>query len=193
MDHLDPKYIPPSDLKGGVPSWYESWDSFHKYMQDKYEIAKSCELPEKPVIAETGFRLGYSAHSFLSAWPDAAKYYAYDIEPCVFGITAVQGRFPNTKLQLFVGNSYFVKNTPGPVDFFHVDGAHCFAGCSHDLLLALKAVKPGGYILVDDYKLSARHCRVKRAVDTFINNEKTRLASIQYFDTWRGDFLFRKA
>lgn len=191
---LDPKYIPASDLDGNkVPIWYGKWATFHKYMQDKHDICKTCELPDKPVLAETGFRIGYGAHSFLTAQPSTVRYYAYDIDPCEFGLSAVREAFPNTDTQLLLGNSYFVQTTLEPIDFFHVDVAHCFNGCMHDLELALKSVRPGGYILVDDYKLRGKHSKVKKAVDVFMAREKDKFSSIQYFDTWRGDYLFRKA
>ena len=194
MTQLDPKYIPAADLdKNGVPTWHGNWETFHKYYKDKNYICKTCELPDKAVLAETGFRIGYGAHAFLEAQPLAAKYLAYDLDQCEFGVSALKSRFSKVDVQLFVGNSMQVEELPEPVDFFHVDGAHCYNGCMHDLILALKSLKSGGYLLIDDYKLNIRSCKVRKAVDDFLAMRRGEFSFVQYFDTWRGDYLMRKA
>jgi len=52
----------------------------------------------------------------------------------------------------------------GYVDWVYIDGLHTFEGCLFDLQNALNIVKPGGWILGDDY---GNKPGVKKAVDAF--------------------------
>lgn len=52
-------------------------------------------------------------------------------------------------------------------DWIYVDGDHSFEGCYYDLHQAWKIVRPGGFLIGDDY---TNKDAVKKAVDTFLED-----------------------
>jgi len=62
-------------------------------------------------------------------------------------------------------------------DVIYIDGDHSYQGVKRDLQLALKKVRPGGFICGHDYEMNmvrAKSCYdfgVKRAVDEFCKAE----------------------
>ena len=74
-----------------------------------------------------------------------------------------------------LSNEWFEKYSDVELDWIYVDGDHSYEGCLSDLENSLKAVKPGGLILGDDYgwpdsKLNKPG--VTKAVNEFINKHK---------------------
>lgn len=69
-------------------------------------------------------------------------------------------------------NDYFPKKNQ-TLDWIYVDGDHSYEGCLKDLENALKVVRPGGFILGDDFGWeNAKWSKpgVTKAVKEFINN-----------------------
>lgn len=166
---------------------------FYDYYQTKYAIAARCR-PTR--ICEIGVRYGYSAWSFLCAAPDAS-YTGIDLQQGTHGgakgvntfaaVEALLARdYPDATVELIEANSQAVVSLGGRYDFIHVDGDHSEPGCRYDLELALKALTPGGAILVDDYDYIDG---VHRAVDAFYAERADEFAAREYIPSLRGDIL----
>ena len=169
---------------------------FYRCAREKYEIA--CRL--KPnVIVEIGVRLGYSAHAFLSASPNAV-YHGIDVWGGGHGGTQIAGKdyvfemltrnFPNAVVVL---HSCDTQTMPWPVvplaDLFHVDGDHTTHGALHDMRGASELNVRGGSMLVDDYDHLGE---VRNAVEIFKQEfiGKYGYEKSEYVPTFRGDVLF---
>ena len=74
-----------------------------------------------------------------------------------------------------LSNEWFEKYSDVELDWIYVDGDHSYEGCLSDLENSLKAVKPGGLILGDDYGWTNSKWNkpgVTKAVNEFINKHK---------------------
>jgi hypothetical protein len=170
------------------------YHGIYGYCRCKYEIAKRIQ---PKVIVEIGVRLGYSAHAFLSAVPDAV-YHGLDVWGGEHGGTNVAGAdYVQSMLERHFREAEVVLHTcdtqtmvwpilPFP-DLFHVDGDHTTEGALRDLQNAYELIAPGKAILVDDYDFIPD---VKIAVEKF----KT-MVNLQYSEhipSFRGDVLLIK-
>jgi len=133
----------------------------------KAAIAQSIQ-PSR--IFEIGIRAGYSAAAFLYANP-SATYVGMDMNQSIRGLAPWGGRknfmrhaedvlkirYPEATVETFEMNSLSSEarelvESMEPFDLVHVDGDHSESGCLSDLYLARDVVKPGGFILADDFK-----------------------------------------
>jgi predicted O-methyltransferase YrrM len=168
---------------------------FYQYYNVKFQIANFTK-PKR--IAEIGVRYGYSAYAFLSAVPDAS-YTGYDLLGGGHGGVAVDtfghvrkilGRdFPNAQVALIHADSQKLESLDGCFDFVHVDGNHSAAGCLHDCRLAIEALAPGGYILVDDYVYISG---VNDAVHKFIDEQNGSIERSFPYPSLRGEYVIQK-
>jgi len=72
-------------------------------------------------------------------------------------------------------DDWFEKYSDVELDWIYIDGDHSYEGCFKDLENSLKIVKPGGFILGDDYGWpSAKWSKpgVTQAVNEFINKHE---------------------
>tara|TARA_B100000214_G_scaffold366340_1_gene335159 strand:- start:49 stop:657 length:609 start_codon:yes stop_codon:yes gene_type:complete len=82
---------------------------------------------------------------------------------------------PEVKICRMTSDKFFEEYLPTKdtkLDWIYVDGDHSYEGCLRDLENAIKVVKPGGFILGDDYGWpEAKWFKpgVTKAVDEFIN------------------------
>jgi hypothetical protein len=182
------KVVAPGDEKFGEPKFYQ-------YYNAKFQIANFIK-PHR--IAEIGVRYGYSAYAFLSAVPEAS-YTGYDLVGGGHGGVAVDtfehvrkilGRdFPRAQVALIHADSQKLESLDGLFDFVHVDGNHSEAGCLHDCRLAIEALAPGGYILVDDYEYIAG---VKAAVGEFLGEQNGAIERSFPYPSLRGEYVIQK-
>jgi hypothetical protein len=135
--------------------------SFYNYYKEKFDFCTDAKLPDAPNIVEIGVRYGYSAFSFLSAYPDA-NYLGIDMingghggirEKDTFPRVreVLKKNFPDANITLTHKNTFELDEIDGEFDFCHVDGNHRRANCFHDLEICFAACKSGGTILIDDY------------------------------------------
>lgn len=146
------------------------------------------------VIAEMGVRFGYSLKAVIDG--SGLPYYAVEI----LGVDDERdGRETLGVFQKY----FFDKGTrrltllrtdtqklttlgmKNPADLVHVDAWHTEAGCYHECELAYDAVRPGGFILVDD---AVGGGAVRAGADRFCRHQG--LASV-YFPTLRGLLAIR--
>lgn len=74
-----------------------------------------------------------------------------------------------------LSDEWFEKYSDVKLDWIYIDGDHSYEGCLSDLENALKVVKPGGFILGDDYGWpTARWNKpgVTKAVNEFTSKHK---------------------
>lgn len=131
--------------------WEISAEWRREYVAIKYAISYVLK-PKR--ICEIGVYSGISALCFLGASPKADY----------VGIDNLSGRMaadmvPKTqetldrlgyKNDIIITNSQEMKELPGTFDLIHVDGDHSLDGTLHDVTMAWKALRPRGYLLVDN-------------------------------------------
>jgi predicted O-methyltransferase YrrM len=130
--------------------------------------------PEVRIILETGFHVGLSAAIMMEARPDISVtsfdifWFDYTRKAKLLLDIAYPGR--NT---LVAGNSintlptFFTQNTYSP-DLVFIDGGHEHPIPYIDLYYILRHVKPGTYIMIDDYCMEHGQQGVIGAVNRFI-------------------------
>lgn len=178
---------------GDLPQYLRQ--DFYEYYQGKFEIAQASHPAS---ICEIGVRYGYSAHAFLCAAPHAS-FTGFDILAGTHGgvpedtfdyvYPMLKNHFPDAKVTLFHKDTRQLDTLASSFDFIHIDGNHSEMACWHDLLLAERACKKGGTILVDDYNYIAG---VRRAADQFWNDKRDRFQSRQIRPSLRGELILVK-
>ena len=195
---FDPTIICPEDPTA-TPERIEGYKSHYA---TKYLI---CKLLNPKTIVEIGVRAGYSCWAFFQACPEATIY-GFDNNCGEHGGKGgSDGKYKEwaKKLLSDYDFEYFDRNTQqsifllfragrlpsfadGEIDFFHVDGDHTTEGVYHDLKLAMRHLKEGGYILVDDIDYLPQ---VKEGVTMFLKDYH--VESI-YIPSFRGEMLIKK-
>lgn len=67
-----------------------------------------------------------------------------------------------------------LKNIISKVDILFIDGDHSYQAVINDFMLYSGLVKPGGYIVFDDYRDSSIVHNTSKAVDDIVDNQKSR-------------------
>lgn len=72
----------------------------------------------------------------------------------------------------------FFRNFTEKVDWVYVDGAHSYDECLEDLIASLSVIKPGGWLLGDDYEweLTKGKPGVTKAVNEFVKKYNLSIA-----------------
>lgn len=169
-------------------------DRNHETVQGKETYAwyrAFAEFVKPRVIAEIGVRYGYTLKALSVSSVQAV--HGFDNESYISGsLSVVKEHFPEGHFTYC--NSQLVETLPiTDVDIFHVDGDHTSMGAYHDLLLAYKCVREGGYILIDDvkglYYQTRQDYDVRQAAEQFCT--KFKLNKV-FVPTYRGLFIIQK-
>lgn len=170
---------------------------YKEYYGIKYDIIKHNIMGVKPSIAEIGVRAGYSAWTFLQAFPKA-KYFGFDANNGQHGGRGGEdGKFFNWTKKILEPYDYKLTevNTQEvddlgikDIDFFHVDGDHSIKGVQHDLDLAFKTLKVGGIILIDDITYIKD---VEIGVNIWIDKMDDNIVS-EYIESLRGEMIIER-
>lgn len=67
----------------------------------------------------------------------------------------------------------------GSVDFIYIDADHTYDACKKDLRIWWPKVKKGGMLSGHDYRNAPRDCRVKKAVNEFVDENNLDLKLTQ--------------
>lgn len=152
--------------------------TFHFYTHVLYDIRTHLGESEKTYL-EIGSFAGGSI-SLVSSHNYPTKCYSLDlgnpmpqelVESNVNNFKNI-----NSSFKYFKGNSQdinvveLVKNEVGVIDLLFIDGDHSYNGVIKDFNNYSKMVKPGGYIVFDDYNDYTDSPEVKPAVDYIVNN-----------------------
>jgi hypothetical protein len=173
------------------------WRRLRAIYRVKHQVARAL-MPR--TILEIGVRAGYSAAAFLAACP-TAHFVGLDADNGSHGgvpgyldaaATMLLRRCKEAVIELYPwdsGDEAVVRclraRYRGAFDLAHIDGDHTEQGCARDLATCIELVRPGGYLLVDDYDLLPE---VRRAADRFVCS--TGCASL-YLPSPHGDLLLR--
>lgn len=137
-------------------------------------------------ILEIGFNAGHSALLALDANP-TLRYSGLDIagNPWVRGAAAVMADAYLERFEIAFADSTLDLPRREPAaavfDAIHVDGGHDEYVARSDIHHALRLVRPGGIVLVDD----TRHPPIRAAVDDAI--ERGRCTIETFGGSWEGD------
>lgn len=157
--------------------------SFHNHFHILYDLCD--EFESDITYLEIGCFAGASA-SLVGSHPKVKKVYSIDLGHPIDKKIAIKNveNFKNNECQYkyFEGNSrdtrliQTIKNEVGVVDIFLIDGDHSYQGVISDFNNYKNLVKPGGFIIFDDYLDSEFSPEVKPAVDFIVS----KLAQSEY-------------
>lgn len=148
--------------EGNCFTYHQSTQEFKELLPKRSNILYHAKGKKK--LCEIGFNAGHSAVLLLQASDRDAEVLFFDLGehaymwPCY---EYVKGEFPQ-KTDLIVGDSrqtipQYIADHPevvGTFDFVHVDGGHELSCFLSDIEQAMKLVKSGGIIIVDDTQVS---------------------------------------
>lgn len=123
---------------------------------------------------ETGFCTGSSSSTILAA-SNPTKHISLGLDHNNYEIAKnLQDKYNFTFLEGYseeiLSLEFYESNYPEGIDFYHVDGGHCYSTVLSDLETAFPNMNKGFVILVDDYNSIMCPCPdVDRAVDEFVN------------------------
>lgn len=111
------------------------------------------------IVVEIGTRFGYSILSMFRS-PQARErlqmVHCFDNESCAPGSTSHAGKHfaaNNIPHTITIGDTQALDELPVcDADLCHVDADHSEAGCYHDCKISWKALRKGGWMVVDDAK-----------------------------------------
>ncbi len=117
-------------------------------------------------VCETGFNLGHSAVTWLSAAPNVhlLSFDLGDHEYARFGASFVARVFGADRFQIVFGDSlktvpeHFAAHPELRCDIFMVDGGHAHDVAVGDLANGVGSVVPHGLLLIDDTNCQAEFC-----------------------------------
>lgn len=119
---------------------------------DRYEMLK--KFPKGGVVCEVGTQRGLFARRILDACaPD--KLYVVDISYELFVDAPLQAELDSGKLIKVQGWSHeaLAEFDDGVFDWIYVDAGHGYEDVKRDLDMAVRKVKPDGFIVANDYCL----------------------------------------
>ncbi|MCO6185494.1 class I SAM-dependent methyltransferase [Rhizobium sp. L1K21] len=100
------------------------------------------------------------------------------------------------RAELLVGPSHSI---PKPIfdagqsfDIVHIDGSHTFMDACRDILIYYHFLKPGGWMVIDDYKDDKHSPEVRTAVDTLVDRNIIRESNKGSLEGWTN-YLIQKA
>ena len=166
--------------------------SFHNHYHILYDICESLDHNNISYL-EIGTFAGGSA-SLVSTNSKVKNVYSIDLGSPINKEIPIRNvnKFKNKQCsyEYFQGSSFdenlisLVKKTVKSVDILFIDGDHSYEGVLNDFKNFSDLVKPGGYIVFDDYMDNIYSPKVKGAVDYIVlellNNEYEIIGSLVY-------------
>jgi predicted O-methyltransferase YrrM len=153
-------------------------------------------LPKGGRCAEVGTYRGiFSKHIAATCQPD--EYHLFDIDFEPLDEEAIRAAFAGA-LHKHLGDSAanLRKFPAGYFDWLYIDADHSYAGVVNDLAAAHSVLKPGGYLMLNDYTnwdpTSAHPYGVAKAANEFILAENYEVVGLALDSRGFHDFLIRK-
>jgi predicted O-methyltransferase YrrM len=151
--------------------------SFHNHYHILYDLCNSFNHNEISYL-EIGAFAGGSA-SLVSTNPKVRKVYSVDLGTPINKEIPIRNvnkfKNKNCSYDYFEGSSFdektisLVEKTVKSVDILFIDGDHSHNGVLNDFKNFSNLVKPGGYIVFDDYMDNIHSPKVKGAVDYIVS------------------------
>lgn len=175
----------------------ERFKLYGKLYDEKHAIIKS--VKEVKDILEIGVRAGYSAWTFLQAFPEA-RYVGLDAHNGTHGgaggetgvyeawAKKILAEYNATLIRMDTQGETDISHL-GKFDFIHIDGDHTADGVYHDLCLCFSLLRDTrAKISVDDYTFLAA---VKEGVDRWLQDYDGVIVH-EFIPTVRGDIVIRR-
>lgn len=153
-------------------------NSFHNHYHILYDICSSIENDNISYL-EIGTYAGGSV-SLVSSHEKVKNVVSIDLGKPLSKEVPIRNvekfKNKNCEYRYFEGNSLdkeikkSVKDYIGLVDILFIDGDHSYDGVINDFINYNDLVKPGGYIVFDDYMDNVYSPKVKDAVDNIVLN-----------------------
>jgi len=186
------------ELQPDEPIDAEIWQ---QYLYDKRAVFRFLlrKDPNIKNIGEIGVRSGYGARMFMDNVKEIGvgegKYFGLDNCISIVGKGGMKWfkklmkdydatSFLVDTQDLTSFKVYFNNDFKSYFDFFHIDGCHMKECVYHDLNLVREVLRPGGWILLDDWKDS----RVRMGFEKW-KKENNLKEVIEFEETLRGDLL----
>lgn len=139
-----------------------------KVMANRAELIR--QLPKGGVVAEIGTQKGEFAHTISQiATPD--QLHLFDLDFSKFDRT----QFTEEEMhRIFINegdSSTLLSKFPKHYfDWIYIDGDHSFDGVSKDIKQAKKKIKPGGYLVFNDYTIYSPFEKMQYGVMRAVNH-----------------------
>lgn len=134
-------------------------------------------LPPGGVLAEIGVDQGAFSR-FIIDTLKPSKLHLFDIAPERIDPANLASAFADGLAQLHIGDSStnLSRFPEGHFNMIYVDGDHLYDGVVRDITVAESKLKPGGYMVLNDYTAwspaSMSKCGVAKAANEFINRRR---------------------
>ena len=174
--------------------YYDPYIDTDLYLKKKEEVVAYIMAKGQAIktIGEIGVLCGLGAYTLMRS-AKATRYRGWDNE-------SYNGSVPTSEAKSLLQDMSWVfdiriadtqgLNTldmPEAFDLFHVDGDHHPVACFHDMVLAHKSVREGGWILVDDY----RNQMIQEAVGYWLHRYQDYVLASKHFEGATGNFLIQ--
>ncbi len=193
---FDRTLAPQSDLnKHGVPNWFAGWDEVQKFSEEKCALVKSLQFPAGTggkTLAEIGVRYGYGTFGLIKALYPEVKYVGIDKEDFSTSVKRLQDRFPKAQTEFRLLDTLKTDRLNVHADLVHVDAGLSEAEVLRNLDLAWECLKPGGWIIVNNYTFVFKRNNTASAVNDFIKEKLSEISSHELHKTLRGDYAIQK-
>ena len=150
------------------------------YMVDSWSLAgyDPAFQVNDPTISLTSILNNYRRMVGSKHPADFEKFYDKIYE----GVVKKFSGYKEAEIVRMGANEWFeqYKKTDEKLDWIYIDGDHSYTGVKNDLNNAIEVVKPGGFIIGDDYKwksLTADKGGVKKAVNEFVSQRSLNLSA----------------
>ena len=146
-------------------------------------------LPKGGVVAEVGtWRGDFSRTIIGTCRPEAFHLVDIDFSPMASDVEGIRHEGDSsTILRSFPAASF---------DWIYIDGDHSYEGVRKDLEAAHLALKPGGYLMCNDYtnwcSPAVQPYGVSKAVNEFVVREDYRVCGFAFEPAGNNDILLRK-
>ncbi len=149
-------------LEGNCFTYHQSTQEFKDLLPKRSNILYHAKGKKR--ICEIGFNAGHSSVLLFQGSDPDAELLFFDLGDHAYMETCyeyVKSEFPQKKSNMIVGDSrvtvprYLEENPDviGTFDLVHVDGGHDLSCFTSDIEQAMKLVKKGGIVIVDDTQI----------------------------------------
>lgn len=166
-----------------------------RLLQNRNELVKL--LPKNGVVAEIGTDKGAFARFILDNC-QPQRLHLFELDPSRIENENISKGLKQGIISIHEGESAsLVSSMPDDhFDWIYVDGDHLYEGVKKDILASAPKVKPGGYLVFNDYAVwspvSMNRCGVARAVNEFCIANEWEVVFLAFQSMMYNDVALRK-
>lgn len=166
-----------------------------RIIQNRLEMVKL--LPKKAAVAEIGTDKGaFARHILENCQP--RELHIFEIDTSRIVPENLRKGLEDRIVSVHTGDSAHLMSTmpDGYFDWIYIDGDHSYEGVKRDITASARKVKPGGFLVFNDYATwspsSMSRCGVARAVNEFCIAEGWELAFFAFQSMMYNDVAVRQ-